>query len=160
MRHKAHIKDKIPPPPGTGECGLWAYYSRAEARRRNSDRPDVIGHRRPYLCRRCGLWHNGQLPQLVIDGVVTAAEWYGTDGNPPYGDILIGLTEWLVARGIYEIGFFRGPDGESWGMTARSAGHDHAVHQHRDPVDAAEAMNTLVQTAREQFLENAKRENL
>jgi hypothetical protein len=150
--HHAIRKARIEPPPGTGECGLWTYYTRADARRRNSDRPDIGAHRRPYRCADCNGWHNGVLPQLVIDGVLTAAEWYGEAGHPPYGEIIAGVTDWLAARGVHSIAYHRGTDGQSWGITGRRAGEDVAALWHPDPVTAAEALYAHAEQARERFV--------
>lgn len=150
-RHHALRRDRIQAQPGTGECGLWTYYTRAEARRRNSDRPDIEAHRRPYRCRSCDGWHNGVLPQLVIDGVLTAAEWYGENGHPPFGEVIAGVTEWLTARGLHSVTYHRGTDGESWGITARHAGEDLVALWYPDPVAAAEALHHQAEQARSRF---------
>lgn len=150
-RHHALRRDRIDPPAGTGACGLWTYYSRAEARRRNSDRPDITTHRRPYRCQSCNGWHNGILPQLVLDGVVTAAEWYGEDGHPAYGTIVTGVSEWLAARGVHAVRFHRATDGERWGLTGRHASEDLVALWFPDPVTAAEELYRRAEEARHRF---------
>jgi hypothetical protein len=139
-RRKRRNRERIKPPASTNECGVFGYIDRNDAKRRDSNRPDVVGHRREYLCDDCGLWHLGHLPELVVAGVVTADEWYGRKGNPPYGEIIRDVDVLLRKNGIRKVNFHRGPDGESWGMVARIHGGDYAVHHQSDPVGAAEAM--------------------
>jgi hypothetical protein len=154
-RHRALSKDRVlahRAPVGTNACGVFAYYSRAQARARDAARPDLAARRRPMLCKDCGLWHNRRLPTEVIAGLVTAAEWYGEDGHPPYGEIIIAASELLRSAGIYQVKFHRGHD-ESWGMTARATGADLAVHGYADPVAAAQAMHAQVGQVRARFAE-------
>jgi hypothetical protein len=139
-RHKARGGDRIKPPASTNACGVFGYFTRNDAQRRDSNRPDIRGHRREYRCDECGLWHLGHLPELVVAGVVTADEWYGRNGQPPYGEIIRGVDALLRQNGIRHVRFHRGPEGESWGMVARIHGEDYAVHHQLDPVGAAEAM--------------------
>jgi hypothetical protein len=153
MRHEARHKDGMRPPVSSNECGVFAYRTRADARRRISNRPDIIGHLRAYKCRTCNLWHIGHLPQAVIDGIVTADEWYGANGHPPYGEILTDAVVILASRGIYKVKFHRGPDGQSWGLVARASGHDVAEHGHPDPVTATAAMLAQVTAVRAELVQ-------
>jgi hypothetical protein len=71
-RRRAREGDRLPVIASRNECGVFAYPSRRDARRRKTHLPGM----RPYECANCGLWHLGELPARVRHGDETATEHY------------------------------------------------------------------------------------
>jgi hypothetical protein len=94
---------------------------------------------RPFKCDDCGLWHSGQLPKLVLEGVLLEDEWYGRNGHPPYGEILIGCREVLRGKGGHSFTFARTGDGR-WIMSAMFGAIEVTSGPYEDPVSAAEEL--------------------
>lgn len=99
-KHRARRKEhRLNKPKGAvNSCGLMAFDSRREAdfgaRFMPLDRTQVA---RPYLCKTgCGLWHVGYLPTLVVQGVVTADEWYGRNGHQAMRKVIPPLLEHIT----------------------------------------------------------------
>lgn len=97
-RRKEHRLNK--PNGATNSCGLVAFDSRREARFGAGFMPlDRSTTARPYQCKPidgkpgCGLWHVGYLPTLVIQGVVTADEWFGRNGHEAMRKVIPPLLE-------------------------------------------------------------------
>jgi hypothetical protein len=95
-RRKEHRLNR--PEGAVNACGLVAFASRREANfgaTRMPLHPDMPA--RPYLCiNGCQLWHVGYLPELVVQGVVTADEWYGRNGHKPMRSIIPPLLEQIT----------------------------------------------------------------
>lgn len=51
-------------------------YDNRHAAKQATSKGHHDGHVRPYQCQKCGYWHVGTLPAAVIQGEMTAAEFY------------------------------------------------------------------------------------
>lgn len=96
-RHRARRKEsRLNKPNGaSNSCGLIAFDSRREADLGARRMPlDPGAPARAYKCTDgCGLWHVGYLPALVVQGVVTANEWFGRNGHAPMRKVIPQLLE-------------------------------------------------------------------
>lgn len=132
----------------TSICGLVAYQHRDDARRAAKQLPtrtwSDVGRARAYQCRGgCELWHVGYLPQLVIDGLVTAAEWYGYHGRRPLKDELIPLIAMMRRRtgGSAQILRRTGADDtDLWGAMVETGRGTFIARDHATPARAVRAV--------------------
>lgn len=149
--HRRRVTDNQLRRPGgatSGICGLYSYQTRAAAKRHAKTLPHNTGMRaRAYPCRSgCGGWHVGYLPQLVIAGIVTVAEWYGHHGATPMRDILIPLLEHVRASTGGELTFERrrvepvdGDPYDLWGAMIETRGTVTIARDYDDPIEATAA---------------------
>lgn len=65
------------------ECGLKGYETRHAANQAKKTHHDK--HVRAFQCRKpgCPYWHLGELPQKVVQGEMTAGEFYAGQENVP-----------------------------------------------------------------------------
>jgi hypothetical protein len=129
----------------TAICDRVAYQNRDGARRAAKvipyfeDRPA-----RAYQCRDgCELWHAGYLPELVVQGVVTAGEWYGYAGRPALRDTLLPMIDQIRRRtgGIASFERRVGADGRDlWGAMIDMHGRIYLARDYDDPIEATAAV--------------------
>lgn len=139
-------------------CGLVAYQKRAGAKWA-AKRMDLFDGRpaRAYRCKGgCWLWHAGYLPELVVQGIVTAGEWYGYRGQPPMRAVLVPLLEkmrWTTHAD--KVGFERrrvepadGDEYDLWGAMIEKRGVIYLARDYDNPTDATAAVLAEYHAAR------------
>jgi hypothetical protein len=164
-QHKNRRQDRSVHQPGGASnqlCPGIAYQSsqaakRAEHvahphRRPTAGQPQRLTERnRAYACDRCGLWHVEPVPDMVIQGVVTAGEWFGTAGRPPMRDVLIPLLYQLAAHTGGTPTFARRTgvdDTDLWAVMVDSDRGTFVARDYDSPAEAAAAVLAEYDTER------------
>lgn len=145
--HKKRVCDRSRNRPGVASntiCNQLAYQDRHGAKTAARALPIVAGQRaRAYDCDACGLWHADYLPALVVQGVVTAGEWYGTDGSEPLGPVLTDLVEQMEDASGGSATFERrvdATDTDLWGAIIDVRGTLFVARDYDSPSEAAAAV--------------------
>lgn len=149
--HRSRTGDRsLRRPPGATSsiCGLVGYQQRSGAKWAARNMPFFQNqHARAYPCHEgCGQWHAGYLPELVVQGVVTAGEWYGSTGQKPMRDVLIPLLEKVRRRTHGELSFERrrvvpadGDEFDLWSAMINARGVLHLARDYDNPNEATAA---------------------
>lgn len=129
----------------TSICDLVAYQERDGARHAAKRLPPQDNtSARAYRCSDgCELWHAGYLPELVVQGVVTAGEWYGYGGRPALRDVLLPMINQIRLRTGGNASFERrvGADGRDlWGAMIDMHGRIYLARDYDDPIEATAAV--------------------
>lgn len=107
-------------------CGKFGYPTRKLARNQASrtvdDRDDPYSRIRPFECERCDFFHIGHTPIEVINGVVSAEEWFGLRDSKGkgVGALITSCRSQLIEASGGFVRFERA--GEAWGVTIVGAG--------------------------------------